>query len=136
MPLEKIFTVVYWDQRGSGESFARKINRSTMTVEHFIADLDELVQAVRERVGGKQVMIFGHSWGSALGVLYAARFAEKVAAYIGWGPVGDTTAGESASYAFALAEANVSTTARHWTNCARLRRRPIPSVACFGNDRG
>ena len=84
MPLEKIFTVVYWDQRGSGESFARKINRSTMTVEHFIADLDELVQAVRERVGGKQVMIFGHSWGSALGVLYAARFAE-VAAYIGWG---------------------------------------------------
>jgi pimeloyl-ACP methyl ester carboxylesterase len=76
-----------------------------MTVEQFIADLDELVQAVCERVGVKQVVIFGHSWGSALGVLYAARFAEKVSAYVGSGQVGDTAAGESAWYAFALAEA-------------------------------
>jgi pimeloyl-ACP methyl ester carboxylesterase len=59
-----------------------------MTVEQFIADLDELVQAVCERVGVKQVVIFGHSWGSALGVLYAARFAEKVSAYVGSRRVG------------------------------------------------
>jgi pimeloyl-ACP methyl ester carboxylesterase len=104
-PLEKRFTVVYWDQRGSGKSFDRKINRSSMTVEQFIADLDELVQAVCDRTGAKHVVIFGHSWGSALGVLYAARFAEKVAAYVGSGQVGDSAAGESASYAFALVEA-------------------------------
>jgi pimeloyl-ACP methyl ester carboxylesterase len=104
-PLEKTFTVVYWDQRGSGKSFARNISPSSMTVEQFIADLDELVQAVCERTGAKQVVIFGHSWGSALGVLYAARFTEKVAAYVGSGQVGDSAAGESASYAFALAEA-------------------------------
>jgi pimeloyl-ACP methyl ester carboxylesterase len=35
-------------------------------------------------------VIFGHSWGSALGVLYSARFAEKVAAYVGSGQVGDS----------------------------------------------
>jgi pimeloyl-ACP methyl ester carboxylesterase len=104
-PLETTFTVVYWDQRGSGKSFDRKIDRSSMTVEQFIADLDELVQAVCERTGAKQVVIFGHSWGSALGVLYAARFAKKVAAYVGSGQVGDSAAAESASYAFALAEA-------------------------------
>jgi pimeloyl-ACP methyl ester carboxylesterase len=104
-PLEKTFTVVYWDQRGSGKSFDRRISRSSMTVEQFIADLDELVQAVSERVGRKRVVLFGHSWGSALGVLYAARFAEKVTAYVGSGQVGDAAAGESASYAFALAEA-------------------------------
>jgi pimeloyl-ACP methyl ester carboxylesterase len=51
------------------------------------------------------VAIFGHSWGSALGVLYAARFPEKVAVYVGSGQIGDAAAGESASYAFALAEA-------------------------------
>jgi pimeloyl-ACP methyl ester carboxylesterase len=45
-PLEKIFTVIYWDQRGSGKSFDRKISRSSMTVEQFIADLDELVRTV------------------------------------------------------------------------------------------
>ena len=104
-PLEKSFTVVYWDQRGAGKSFDRKIPRSSMTVEQFISDLDELVDAVCERLGKTKVAIFGHSWGSALGVLYAARFPEKVAAYVGSGQIGDWAAGESASYAFALAEA-------------------------------
>jgi len=104
-PLEKAFTAVYWEQRGSGKSFESKIARSSMTVERFIADLDELVEAVRKRVGKKKVAIFGHSWGSALGVLYAARFPENVAAYVGSGQIGDWPAGESASYAFVLAEA-------------------------------
>lgn len=103
--LEKTFTVVYWDQRGSGKSFDRKIPRSSMTVEQFIADLDELVEAVCDRIGRKKVTIFGHSWGSALGVLYAARFPEKVAAYVGSAQVGDWPAAESSSYALALAAA-------------------------------
>jgi pimeloyl-ACP methyl ester carboxylesterase len=104
-PLEKSFTVVYWDQRGTGKSFDREIPKSSMTVEQFIADLDELVDAVCTRLEKTRVVIFGHSWGSALGVLYAARFPEKVAAYVGSGQIGDWAAGESSSYAFALAEA-------------------------------
>jgi pimeloyl-ACP methyl ester carboxylesterase len=52
-----------------------------------------------------KVVIFGHSWGTALGVLYTARFPEKVAAYVGSGQIGDWAAGESSSYAYALAEA-------------------------------
>jgi pimeloyl-ACP methyl ester carboxylesterase len=104
-PLERNFTVVYWDQRGAGKSFARNIPRSSMTVEQFIADLDELVDAVRMRVGQNKVAIFGHSWGSVLGVLYATRFPHKVAAYVGSGQIGDWPAAESASYAYALAQA-------------------------------
>jgi pimeloyl-ACP methyl ester carboxylesterase len=104
-PLEKDFTIVYWDQRGAGKSFNRKIPRSSMTVEQFIADLDELVDFVRKRVEKDKVVLYGHSWGSALGALYAARFPEKVAAYVATGQIGDWAAGESSSYAFAVAEA-------------------------------
>ncbi|HEX6913473.1 MAG TPA: alpha/beta hydrolase [Longimicrobium sp.] len=104
-PLETRFTVVYWDQRGAGRSFHRAIPRSSMTVERFIADLDELVEAVRARVGQEKVAIFGHSWGSVLGVLYAARFPDKVSVYVGGAQIGDWRAAESASYAWALAEA-------------------------------
>ena len=104
-PLEKSFTVVYWDQRGAGKSFDRDIPRSSMTVEQFVSDLSELVDAVCERLGKTKVVIFGHSWGSAFGVLYAARFPDKVSAYVGSGQGGDWAAGEAASYAFALAEA-------------------------------
>jgi len=104
-PLEKSFTVVYWDQRGAGKSSDPTIPRSSMIVEQFITDLGEIVEAACKRLGQDKVAIFGHSWGSALGVLYAARFPQKVAAYVGSGQIGDWAAGESLSYAFALAEA-------------------------------
>lgn len=120
-PLEQSFTVVYWDQRGAGKSFSRAIPRSSMTVEQFLSDLDELVDAVRVRVGQAKVVLFGHSWGSALGVLYAARHPDKVAAYVGSGQVGDAAAGESASYAFALAEAQ-----------RRRKRRPAEKLRAIG----
>ena len=92
VPLAKSFTVVNWDQRGAGKSFDREIPRSSMTVEQFIADLDELVDAVCKRVEQSKITIFGHSWGSALGMLYAARFPEKVSAYVGSGQIGDWAA--------------------------------------------
>lgn len=104
-PLEASFTLVYWDQRGAGKSFRHDIPRSSMTVEQFVADLDELIDAVCERLGKTKVALFGHSWGSVLGPLYAARFPEKVEAYVGSGQIGDWAAAESATYAFALAEA-------------------------------
>jgi pimeloyl-ACP methyl ester carboxylesterase len=104
-PLETCFTVVYWDQRGAGKSYYPTISASAMTVEQFISDMNELIDAVCERLGKRKVAIFGHSWGSVLGVLYAARFPEKVAAYVGSGQIGDWPAAESASYEFALAEA-------------------------------
>jgi pimeloyl-ACP methyl ester carboxylesterase len=104
-PLEKSFTVVYWDQRGAGKSFYSDIPRLSMTVKQFISDLDELVDSVCKRLNKAKVVIFGHSWGSALGVLYAARFPQKVAAYLGSGQYGDAAASETASYAYALAEA-------------------------------
>lgn len=103
--LEKSFTVVYWMQRGTSKSFDRKIPASSFTVSQFIVDLDELVDALRKRLGKDKVTIYGHSWGSALGVLYTARFPDKVAAYVGTGQIGDWPAFESASYAFVLAEA-------------------------------
>jgi pimeloyl-ACP methyl ester carboxylesterase len=103
--LEASFTVVYWDQRGTNKSFDRGIPASSMTVEQFIIDLDELVDAVCKRFGQRRIAIYGHSWGSALGVLYAARFPEKVAVYVGAGQIGSWPASEAASHAFVLAEA-------------------------------
>jgi pimeloyl-ACP methyl ester carboxylesterase len=103
--LEKSFTIVYWDQRGTNRSFDRNIPRASMTLEQFIADLDELIDTLRTRFAKDKVVIYGHSWGSALGVCYASRFPEKVAAYAGAGQVGNWPASERASYAFALGEA-------------------------------
>ncbi len=103
--LEKSFTVVYWEQRGTGKSFDSKTPQSSLTVAQFIADLDELVEWVRKRLDKDKVAIYGHSWGAVLGPLYAARFPEKVSVYVGTGQIGDWSASEVLSYNFTVAEA-------------------------------
>ena len=130
-PLEKSFTAVYWDQRGTGKSFHRSIPRSSMTVEQFISDLDELIDGVRQRLGKTKVAIFGHSWGSVLGVLYAARFPEKVEAYVGCAQVGDWTAAEAGSYEWALAEAQRVGNRRAVRKLRAIGPPPYPAAAVF-----
>jgi pimeloyl-ACP methyl ester carboxylesterase len=129
--LENRFTVVYWDQRGAGKSFDRTIPRSSMTVEQFIADLDELVDTVCARVGHEQVVLFGHSWGSALGVLYACRRPNRVAAYVGSGQIGNWPAAESASYAYALAEAGRRNNRRALKSLQTIGPPPYPASSVF-----
>lgn len=103
--LEDHYTVVYWDQRGAGRSYSPKIPTASMTLEHILADLDELVDALLARFGKSKLVVLGHSWGSVVGALYAARHPTKVSAYVGVGQVADMAASEMASYAFVLAEA-------------------------------
>ena len=104
-PLEKHYVVVSWDQRGTRRSYDPGIPVSSMTVAQFIADLDELINQVCHRFGKGKVAIFGHSWGTALGVLYASRFPERVSAYVGSGQIGDWPAAEAAVYEYALTQA-------------------------------
>ena len=60
--LEKHFTVVVWDQRGAGLSFAARKPESGMTVDQFIADTYELTQLLCRRFGQTKIFLVGHSW--------------------------------------------------------------------------
>ncbi len=103
--LENAFLMVYWEQRGTGRSYHASIAPESMTIDQFVRDLDEVVDLVRSRFHKDRVILLGHSWGSAIGVLYTARHPRKVAAYIGVGQVADMPEGERLSYEFALHEA-------------------------------
>jgi pimeloyl-ACP methyl ester carboxylesterase len=102
-----------------------------MTVEQLISDLDELVDAMRKRLDADRVVIFGHSWGSVLGVLYAARFPEKVVAYVGCGQLGDWAAAESGSYVWALSEAKRRGSRRALRKLRAIGTPPYPAKAVF-----
>ncbi len=102
--LEAGVRVAYWDQRGAGRSYDPKRPPSNMTVAQFVRDLEVVVAHLRERTGAP-VVLLGHSWGSALGLLYARERPRTVAGFIGVGQVADQAAQEVASYACALAEA-------------------------------
>lgn len=75
--------------------------------------------------------IFGHSWGSLLGVLYAARFPRKVAAYVGSGQIGDWPAAEETSYAFALGEAQRLGKRNAVSRLRAIGPPPYPAKAVF-----
>jgi pimeloyl-ACP methyl ester carboxylesterase len=130
-PLERHFIVVHWDQRGAGKSFDRSIPRSSMTLDQFLADLDELVDMARRRFGKQQAAILGHSWGSALGAIYASRFPEKVSVYVGAAQIGDALAGESQSYAFGLAEAERQQDTKALKTLRSIGPPPYPAKSLF-----
>ncbi|SEN67768.1 alpha/beta fold hydrolase [Lihuaxuella thermophila] len=87
--LEKHFLVVNWDQRGSGKSYSRKINPTSMNIEQFIQDTHELIQVLLHLFGHKKLFLAGHSWGSIIGAMTARRYPELIHAYIGIGQMVD-----------------------------------------------
>jgi proline iminopeptidase len=102
--LETCFCVAYWDQRGSGRSFDPQKPSINMTVEQFVRDLDVIVEHLQIMLG-LPIILIGHSWGSALGLIYAHRHPRVVAGFIGIAQVANTPVQLRASYNFALAEA-------------------------------
>ena len=91
VPLEKDFTVVMWDQRGEGKSYAftGPSIASTMTIEQMAADGVELAGFLKQHLDVERIVIMGHSWGSILGVRMAQMRPDLFSAYIGTGQVVD-----------------------------------------------
>jgi pimeloyl-ACP methyl ester carboxylesterase len=81
--LEADFIVVHWDQRGAGKSNPFGFDGSTLRFERFVADVHELTAHLRERFGQERIFLLGHSWGSQLGLIVAARHPEDYHAYVG-----------------------------------------------------
>ncbi|MFI9815038.1 prolyl aminopeptidase [Saccharothrix variisporea] len=72
------YRVVLFDQRGCGRSTPHAgepvADLSTNTTDHLIADMELL----REFLGIERWQLFGASWGSVLGLVYAVRHPERV----------------------------------------------------------
>lgn len=81
--LENTFTVVWWEQRGSGISYSPDIPRDTMTMEQLISDVLAVTDSLRQRFGKSKIYLMGHSGGSFTGIQAAARSPDRYHAYIG-----------------------------------------------------
>src|SRR5499427_6076065 len=105
--LENAFTVVYWDQRGTGlssPSLRRDSNRFEISVARMVDDTVALLELLRDRFGGK-TFVAGFSFGAMFAAQAAVRRPELVAALVAAGMDIDTPAAESNAYAFALGAA-------------------------------
>lgn len=105
---EKSFTIVHYDQRGSGKSYKFGEDYSGVTVETHVEDLISLTEYIKEYLETEQIILAGHSFGTYIGTIAVARRPDLYQAYVGIGQMGDTTKGELYSLKRCIAEAEMA----------------------------
>jgi pimeloyl-ACP methyl ester carboxylesterase len=100
--LDENFTMVWWDQRGSGLSYHAGMSPANATAEQLVSDAVEVTHYLRKRFGKEKIYLMGRSGGTFLGIQVAARFQELYHAYIGVGQMSDQLASEQLAYDYML----------------------------------
>lgn len=92
--LEKYFTIVHYDQRGSGKSYAFGEDYSSVTIETHVNDLLELTRYIESYLEKEEVILLGHSFGTYIATMAVAKNPELYKAYVGIGQMSDPIDGE------------------------------------------
>jgi pimeloyl-ACP methyl ester carboxylesterase len=110
----KTYTVVQWDQRGSGKTLGRngKDSAAALTIDRLVQDGVELADTLRTSLRKDKIILVGHSFGSMLGVLMAKAKPELFSAFVGTGQVGDPSRGYTVAFEALLAHAHAVGDAR------------------------
>ncbi len=103
--LEDIFTVCYWDQRGSGLAYNDSIPDSSITLNHIVHDGIELAGFLKQKFNKDKIYIEGLSWGTAVAAYMVQKKPELFHAYIGSGLMANQALSEELSYDFVMTEA-------------------------------
>ena len=103
--LEKHFTVILWDQQGTGKSFNKEVEKNGLTIDMLVDDTGELIQYLLKRFHQDKLFLVGHSWGTALGILTTSKYSQYLYAYVGSGQVVEPAYAEKLSWEYVLAEA-------------------------------
>jgi proline iminopeptidase len=78
LELAKDRELIFYDQRGSGNSSNTQFDAAHINIKKFVADLDNL----RAKLGYQKITLFGHSWGVKLAMHYAIKHPENVSCMI------------------------------------------------------
>lgn len=82
--LEKHYQVILIDQRGTGKSKLDVVDSTTITLEHYVED----VESVRRHLGIDQWILMGFSWGGGLSMAVTATYPQHSAGMILIGSIG------------------------------------------------
>ena len=102
--LEKDFTVVYWDQRGTGLSsppLHTNSNTFHLSAAQLIDDTVSMLELLHDRFGGK-TFVAGFSFGATVAAQAAVRRPDLVAALVATGMDIDIPVAEEHAYNFVL----------------------------------
>ncbi len=90
-PWETDFTVVNWDQRGSGRTYGKNgpstpgMSTPDMALDRLSQDAREVAEYARKRLSKKKITLVGQSWGAELGLRVVKRWPQPFYAFVGTG---------------------------------------------------
>ncbi len=130
----KQFTVVQWDQRGSGKTYAesKPAEDEVLTMQRLAQDGVEMARYALQRLGKRKVILMGGSWGSALSVNMAMAAPELFHAYVGTAQLVNYQADMAQSYAKTLALAKAASDAESLAKLDKLGPPPWTDPRAFG----
>jgi pimeloyl-ACP methyl ester carboxylesterase len=124
---EKYFTVVMWDQRDAGKTFARNGAVREMSLDRVAQDGVALAQFLRLRLGKRKIVLLGHSWGTMVGLRMVTQRPELFSAYVGTGQVVSIADKEPVDYDNAMARLRAAHDADGIRALTAAGRPPYPS---------
>ena len=90
--MEKDFIIVQWSQRGTGKTFGKYapeeltpefLKENPLSLDLMTKDGIEISKYLIKYLNKEKIILFGTSWGSALGVKMASKQPELYYAYLG-----------------------------------------------------
>lgn len=81
--IENNFTIVWWEQRGSGISSNLKESNDEISIEQLIDDTIFITKYLSNRFNKSKIYLMGHSGGTFTGLIISHRYPELYHAYIG-----------------------------------------------------
>ena len=78
----KKFTVVHWDQRGTGLSYMPELNEKNLNIPILVDDGLKITNAVLAKMKQDRLILVAHSFGTILADRMIAMTPEKYSAYI------------------------------------------------------
>ncbi|UOQ68600.1 alpha/beta fold hydrolase [Hymenobacter volaticus] len=107
-PLEECFTVVHYDQRAAGKTYAANDTTklgATLAIAQYVNDAIDVAEFIKKKYGKDKVVLIGHSWGTIVGMKAALKRPDLFYAYVGIGQVINTRDNEEVSFRYALEQA-------------------------------
>lgn len=120
---EQEFVVVYWDPRGCGKSFDALTRHAGLSVTQYVIDTAEMIQNVRNRMGGERVFLLGFSLGATIGALTARVCSAAICAFVGVGMDIDWSKANQSAYTFLYRVAR-----------ERTHKRALRDLTLIGDD--
>jgi pimeloyl-ACP methyl ester carboxylesterase len=120
--LENLFTVVWWEQRGSGLSYSASSPPETMNLGQMISDTKEVTNWLRKHFGREKIYLMGHSGGTFIGIQVAAQSPELYYAYIGVAQISYQLKSERLAYEYMLKQFKDK---GNWDMVRRLEAAPV-----------